>query len=250
VAGGGTAGSGTAGSGTAGSGATGCGTPAATTVGGVLTTYPNITYSIDTGFAVKSANFTVLDDGDTRGPLLTLFAEIQNNLTTPQCDFLPSVTLDGQDLIGLTYGAPYFNHNVTTVTTDCIAPGQVGVLTAVARGITAADLAAASFVSIGLSPGNFGTYLPATDRPLITANPTPGAMGDTLSGTVTPPATIHNYGMHVFPHDSRGVVSGDLRAFPNNLATLNAGVAVSFATEAVSCPFTTYMVADSWIEGP
>jgi len=217
---------------------------------GTLTTFPNISVSITpVGFAVKTLNFVVTEDGDPRGPLLEMFAEIQNNSPQIECRFLPDILLEFEELIGLVETPPYHGELLATTVSDCLSPGEIGVLPAVQRGITLADLQMATTLTIDLSPANLDTFSPATDGPDITANVAQSGGGWTLSGTLTPTTTIWNYGMNVYPRDARGVLVAELLAFPGNLDTLPAGVPVPFETEAAPCSFDDYLLFDSWILG-
>lgn len=63
------------------------------TSGGILTAYPDIKVTVTPAadFAITSFNFTVTDDGDERGPLLSLFAELKNVGTQQRCQDRKSV---------------------------------------------------------------------------------------------------------------------------------------------------------------
>ena len=219
-------------------------------VAGTLTTYPNITHSVTpVGMAIKTLNFTVTEDGDPRGPLLRMFAEIENDSAQMECQFLPDIFLGLEDLVGLVDTPPYHGEITTTTTTDCLAPGETGVLMAVQRGISVDDLQMASTLTIALNPNNLQEYSPANEGPDITAAIAQTADGWTLSGTLTPTTTIWNYGMTVYPRDARGVLVAELLAFPGSLDTLPAGVPVPFETEAAECDFDDYLLFDTWIVG-
>ena len=252
--GGGTIGGFAGSAGSAGNGGSGpaqsCSGPAASMVSGTLTTYPNITPIVSPlGMTLETLNFTVTEDGDSRGPLVQMFAEIQNNSAQRECQFLPDVSLDFRELIGLVETPPYHGEITTTTITDCLAPGETGVLMAVQRGISLDDLEMASTLTIALGPNNLQEYSPATDGPDITTAIMQTADGWTLSGMLTPTTTIWNYGMTVYPRDARGVLVAELLAFPGNLDTLVAGVPVPFETEAADCDFDDYHLFDSWIVG-
>ena len=254
--GGGGAGAGAAGS--SGTGGTGggpgraCeGNPATTTINGTLTAFPNITATVlPAGFRLASLNFTVTEDGDSRGPLLEMFAEVENGTAETACDFLPSVDLSGDEILALVYAKPYFDEVVTSVTTECIAPGEAGVLSGVQRGITAEELGLATSLSIDLDPFGIGTTTPATNGPMVTSSVTTAAGGGwALAGQVTPRETIRNYGMRVYARDDRGLLFAELLAFPGELAALAAGAPVSFESEAADCQFGSHLLFDSWING-
>jgi hypothetical protein len=227
--------------------------PAEVNADGVLTTYPHIAHTIDDGFALLTTNFVVTEDGDSRGPLLELFAEIQNTGSSPECQFLPDIWLDFDELVGLMRAQPHDSEYVTTVTTDCIPSGGVGVIRALARGITEDDLATAVWLTLDPHPSSFGTYTPATNGPTILGaslveGQDPWDMeGWYLSGSLLIGTTIRNYGLRVFPRDDRGVLFADLVAFPNDLGILAGGSTVPFDTSAAPRSFDSDLRFQSWI---
>ncbi len=226
-----------------------CQVKAATTnSSGVLSTYPNVSVSVTpAAFRATTLNFVVTEDGDSRGPLLEMFVEIVNNGTTTECNFVPTISLDGNELVGLVDTPPYFASGLATVTADCLGPGATGAIRALARGITSTEVAAATYLSIALGPSTFGTNLPASNPPKLTAEIANLTQGWGVKGTVTPAASIYNYGITIFPRNAQGVLYAQLLAFPNDLNTLTLGVAVPFETETVPCQFSDYELFDSWI---
>jgi hypothetical protein len=150
----------------------------------------------------------------------------------------------------LVYAKPHFDEVVTSVTSECIAPGEVGVLAGVQRGITAEDLAAATSLGIDLEPFGIGTTTVATNGPMVTASVVMAAAGGwALGGQVTPRETIRNYGIRVYARDDRGLLFAELLAFPGELGTLAAGAPVSFETQPADCQFGSHLLFDSWING-
>jgi hypothetical protein len=229
-----------------------CGPAATVNADGVLTAFPHITYSISpAGWSLESVNFVVTEDGDPRGPLLEMFGELVNDTGTTECSFLPNVLLEFDEVITLVEGPAYFGEVVMSVTTDCLGPGETGVLTGVARGITTADLAAATSLTIMVEPNTFDTYFPAAGGPTVTmaevSSVTAGGFG--LRGKLLIGETIYNYGMRVYPRDARGVLVDELLAFPNELDTLGSGSTVDFETDGVDCNFDDYLLFQSWIVG-
>jgi hypothetical protein len=221
---------------------------ASTNSSGVLSTYPNVSVSVTpAAFRATTLNFVVTEDGDSRGPLLEMFVELENAGTTTECNFLPAISLDGIELVGLVDTPPYFSGGLTTVTADCLGPGATGAIRALARGITSTEVAAATYLSIALGPSSFGTNLPASNPPKLTAEIAKLTQGWGVKGTVTPAANIYNYSITIFPRNSQGVLYAQLLAFPNELNTLALGTAVPFETDTVPCQFGDYALFDSWI---
>jgi len=228
----------------------GCESPAAVVnADGVLSAYPDIYYSVyPFGFELLSANFRVTEDGDPRGPLIELWAEIRNNTSNTECTFLPDVSLAYMPLIGLVE-APAHVSMLSRVTSDCLSPGEVGVLNAVERGIDQADLDAALTLSIDMMPNTFTTYTRAVG-PALVGSVDQTAEGWLVRGQITVPSTLYNYGLRLYPRDNRGLIIDELLAFPGDLDTLVSGTTVSYETSATRCPFDDYVYFQSWIDGP
>jgi hypothetical protein len=217
---------------------------------GVLTPFPNIDVSVTpAAFQLTTLNFVVTEDGDPRGPLLEMLADIKNTGTKTECDFIPSIYLDGEELVGLPKTPPYMSTLLTSLTNDCLGPGETGAISAVARGVTKAELAAAGSLLVDLEPNTYGTYNPAKDPPQVTAEIAKLATGWGVKGTVTPKATIRNLEIRIFARNSQGVLTADLGAYPNTLGTLALGVPVSFESTTTPCEFEGYALYTSWIVG-
>ncbi len=257
---GGSGGSGaTGGSGAAGgSGGTGmaaqaCGPEASMNAAGILTAYPNISVTVTpaTDFEISSFNFTVTDDGDPRGPLLEFFADLKNIGTALHCQFLPMVVLDGEEIITLVYGPPKhlkIGDTVFTTVDTCIGPGESAVMSGVQRGVTEADLEAATSLTIDPAPSDLDNeYLPAMPPMIQDAEVAPSGDGFLLKGTVSYTQAVRNQGIRVYPRDSRQLLVGELLAFPGDLGTHAAGSTAPFETEATPCSFTEYELFQSWI---
>lgn len=223
---------------------------------GVLTSHPDISISLfPTTLTADSASFVVKEDGDSRGPLLSVFVELRNTGTSTACTFIPDVSLDGEELVGLVETPPYHERvfdNLYSTLTDCLAPGQTGVLLAVARGISEAELQTAYSLFIDATPQGDTTgsieYLSAvSEEPLLDAHVVQTADGHALGGTVTPVIPIFNYGLTVYARDSRGLLFAELLAYPGELEPLATGVAVDFESEPTPCAFDDYLAYQSWI---
>jgi hypothetical protein len=194
-------------------------------------------------------NFKVTVDGDPRGPLLEMFGEVVNDTGRTECAFLPDVTLDFEEVITLVEAPAHFGDVVMSVTSDCLGVGDTGVLTGVARGITQADLAAATSLTILVEPNTFDTYQHATGGPTLSM-PEVGEVaggGIGLRGRLLVAQAIYNYGLKVYPRDSRGVLIDELMAFPNELDPLAAGSTIDFETDGTDCTFEDYLYFQSWI---
>lgn len=222
------------------------GPPATTNAQGVLSAYPTINYSITAGYKIVSASFIVTAGSSTS--YVDAYLEIQNTGATTKCNFLPDFYLDGQDLLGVLRASPYF-YSGSTVTTDCLAPGEIGVLLGIGEDVTEADLATAV---VSVDPNEYGSgYTPASGVPAIVApSVVSGAGGFHLRGNLSVGTTIHNYGLHVFPRDSRGLLVNENTAYPNDLGSLYAGTTVPFETITGNpTSYTNYVTSASFISG-
>lgn len=251
-------GAGKAGSSTGGGGgsatAEACGPAASMNADGILTAYPDISVSVTPAadFKVTSFNFMVIDDGDERGPLLKFFAEVKNTSTKMHCQFLPNIALDGTEIVTLAYGPPKHLKIGTTVFTtvdECIDPGESVVLSGVQRGVTEADLKAASVLSIEPGPSNLESseYVLATPPTIQDAEVAMSDDGYLLKGTAAYSTAIYNQGIRVYPRDSRKLIVDELLAFPGNLEEHAAGSTAPFETEATPCAFQEYELFQTWI---
>ena len=218
---------------------------------GVLSPFPHIDYRILTpGFTIVSVNFTLTEDGGS-SPLLEMFAEIRNSGTTVECSFLPDVSLDFHDIVGLVDTPPFYNEYTTSVTHDCLAPGEIGVIRGVARGVYQADIDTARSLTIDIGPNTIGTSTRALDGPLVLrADIIESASGWVVDGDLSIATTIYNYGYVALARDYRGVLVDELLAFPAELGTLSGGSTVAFTTGATACPFDSFVAYQSWILRP
>ncbi len=218
---------------------------------GELTAYPNIRLEVlSPEFSVRSLNYVVKTDSDVRGPLMVAYIEVENTGGGNECDFLPDVRLDGfLELVALIETPPHYTVEwESTVTNDCLLPGETGVIRALERGISVEDLESARSLSLDMGQGNLRTGRRASATSL--ANVEIGVVeagGFGLSGTVTPSQPIRNYAIRVYPRDSRGLIIGQLLAFPNELESLPRFVDAPFETDGVGCSFSDYLIYESWI---
>lgn len=228
---------------------TSCSTDSASSgAGGELTAFPHInTVLTPARYQLLSINFVVTESDDPRGDLFEMYAEIENQGTESECSFLPDSFLDFNEIVSILTAPPHFTDIVTTVTSNCLAPGEVGVIRGVARGITIDDLAVATSLTIDLNPGTFARGVPATGVPSLTTGVQTTAEGWVVAGQVTPSASVSNYALRVFPRDARGLLINELLAFPGELALLPGGLAQDLETEASPCEFTEYLSYQSWI---
>ncbi len=229
-----------------------CG-PEASVVDGVLTAFPHIEVSVtpETDFALKSFNFTVKEDGDSRGPLLSLYAEMENIGTGLKCKFIPEVYLDFTEIITLADGPAYhltIGSTMFSTTDECIRPGESVVLGGVQRGVTEEDLMNAMRLTIDAGSTNYPTdeYNIAVP-PSVEADVVETDNGYAVAGNLTYVDTIYNQAVYVFPKDARGLIVDELVAFPGDLGTHFAGSTAPFETESTSCRFVDYELYQTWI---
>lgn len=218
--------------------------PATVNDDGVLSAFPHLDYVMMTpGYTLVTANFLVDDRG-----FLDFYGEVRNDGIEPGCPSLPEVFLDFREILSSIEADPHYSDIITTVTSDCIPPGGIGVIDGLGEGFSEETLASASTLTIDVDPNDFGVYTPATDGPTLSGVMIMNtAEGWLVSGEVTPRIMIRNLGMRGYARDSRGVIFHELFAFPGELERLPAGVPVPFATEHAPREFDEYQMYVSWI---
>lgn len=224
------------------------GAPASTNAQNVLTNFPGISWSsIPSHIVPVTANFTLTDDGGSR-PLFEIFVELRNASFESQCDFIPDVTLNGKEIVGLVETPPH-QDTMFDFNNDCLSRGDIGVYRGVSRSITESDLGPGSTLFFDADPSSFSRGTPLTSMPtlegLSVTEVEGGGYG--LTGTLRPHRTIYNYGLRVYPRDERGLLVNELVAFPNELETLPAGSSWPFATDGTPCEFGDYQYFQGWI---
>lgn len=222
--------------------------PATTGSSGERTAFPHIdAFVTPARFQLLSVNFVVTESDDPRGDLLEMFLEVQNSGSEVECRFVPDVTLDFQEIVGLLETPPHYTEFVMTVVSDCLSPGDVGVMRGVARGIGTDDLATAASLQVDLTPST-ESGSPATGVPTLSGQRVESsAEGFVIRGQVTPVTTIRNYGYTAYARDSRGLLFAELLAFPGELATLPAGSPIDFETGPTPCEISEYVEYQGWI---
>ncbi len=216
------------------------------TSNGVLTPYPDINYvNLDSDFRLVSANFVIMPSDDPRGNLVEVFVEVDNLRGTESCNFLPDFEFNGVDLLGTVEAPPHFPEFGSTVPTSCIPAGGRGVLRGLARGIDPND---GGSLTVDMNPADFQRYNRAAIEPSRTEDIVEEEGIFRLEGTMTPHIALRNYSLRVYPLDERGVIVDELLAFPGELESLPAGVAVPFSTGGVGCPFETAHAFQGWIQ--
>ncbi len=225
--------------------------PATVVTPSVRTAYPHITVTEVNGFGVRSVNYVITEDGDSRGPLIEVLVEVENTTSSTECDFLPDARLGITDLTGLVETPPYYGEYVDTVTNDCLGPGDVGVFNGLARGVTEASLATESSLFLDLSPSTIGTNYRATDGPTVLSAEIVAVEGGWgVQGQLSVPTTVRNYNLTFYARDERGLLTSELQAYPRELDTLYAGETVAFETLAPApCDFVEHLAFPSWIVG-
>lgn len=228
--------------------------PAVVSPDGVLTPFPSIRVTVTPPeLSLETLNFVVTHDGDSRGPLVTMYAELRNDGIDVECGFVPDVWLDAFEIVTVVEAEPFYDRyssgTLSTTTSDCIPPGGSGVLEGVQRGLDEADLALASHLVIDARPfrSSFTERVAPTDAPTLDVAVVEGAEGWSIEGTMTPRRTIRNYAFRAYARDARGVLFAELLAFPGELATLPPFVAQTIATDVAPRSFTDHRSFQSWI---
>ena len=217
--------------------------PAMTTPTGVRTAYPGITYVVEFGYTLRTINF--VHDG-TR---LHVFAEVANNSGSAECDFFPDMTFNGIDLYpDIVDTPPHYTSTVSTVTNDCLSVGDVGVVHGRSTEVALEDLSSGTLV-LDMSPNTFGTPYRATNGPTILSSmPAMTAEGWVVRGQIRPMVAVRNYSLATYARDSRGLLIGELLAFPMMLGTLPAGSTIDYeGGDPIPCAFTEVLQLQSWI---
>ena len=227
----------------------GGGDPASNNTQGVLTNIPGISWaSLPSHITPVTANFTLTDDGGSR-PLCEIYVELRNGSFESQCDFIPDVTLNGKEIVGLVETPPH-QDTMFDFNNDCLSRGDIGVYRGVSRSITESDFATGSFLSFDADPSDFSRGTPLTTVPslegLAVEVVEDGGYG--LTGTLRPHRSIYNYGLRVYPRDDRGLLVDELLAYPNELETLPAGSSWPFATDGTPCEFSESRRYQGWID--
>jgi hypothetical protein len=206
------------------------------------------------GLRLKSARLTLETIASTFQEWL---AEAVNDSSEVMC--LAKVTAEYKDSSGATLaktlayvdGPPY--QGFGTVSSSCLAPGEHGALWDLQQVPRAFSLSLVRRVEVNVD------LLPTPDRKPHPSAPvvTPGLVSDkfgsgtywTLRGTLRAVATIHNYGVHVYPIGGDGMVLASLTASMPG-ALLSAGSSWSFETSGAKQRFSTQMIFAGFIDGP
>lgn len=219
------------------------------TPSGTRTNMPHLNPIVfDTRYRLRTVNYVIRRDGDSRGPLLSVYVEVENASSQMGCTLIPRVYVGFRDLAGYVEAPPYFSTVVMSGVTDgCLSPGEVGYYYGVARGVDVDDLEAETYFSFDANPG-FQTSGLRARRPEVDARVQSVEGGYAIVGNLRFPDTIRNYGFRAYARDDRGLVVARLLAFPRDLATIYAGSVVPFETSATPCEVTTFAVTESWID--
>ncbi|MCB9600688.1 MAG: hypothetical protein H6721_03825 [Sandaracinus sp.] len=217
-----------------------------TTLGGVVTSYPNIEVRSEPRFRARAAGYSV--KRDSRGPLLLVLLEIENVTSESYCGLIPESYLDDVELVGLVETPAHFQTDFTsTVTSDCLPPGGRGIYDAVARGVDLIDLEEGRLLTFrSRSELNAPSVLAAPPR--LNVATTRLDDGWAVAGTLTPVQTIRNYGLRVYARDARGIPYARLLAYPGELANLYAGTPYDVQSETTICEPASFDAYQSWID--
>lgn len=206
-----------------------------------------------TGLVLVSLNF--LQQPSSGMVYQQWLGEVQNVGTSIACTVALDLVLRdaGGNVVvqpSTTYvdAAPYTQQGYP-LTAACIAPGTVGSFYQNGFASTMADAASVASIGVKLTPSTLTGYVPDPDAPLITAQPVPYLGAYALKGTLTGQgASINNIGLHVYPRDPLGLVTGQITA--NDLGTLDPATTFAFTTDTVTEAFTDYRAFTSYSKGP
>ncbi|MCU0672961.1 MAG: hypothetical protein MUE69_09255 [Myxococcota bacterium] len=221
-----------------------------TTASGTRTNFPQIDITSDPRFRVVTAGFFVDRDGDPRGPLLFALLELENVSTQSFCSLIPDAYLDGVELVGLVETPAHYETAFTSsVTADCMRPGERGFYDAVARGVDVDDLQTARRLDFGFASTPYvADSTLAFPAPTLTVEAESTPEGWRLAGTMVPPRTIRNYAMRAFARNADGIPNARLLAFPGSLGTLAGGVPNDVETLTTPCAIASFDAYQSWID--
>ena len=215
----------------------------------IRTPYPNQSW-IWGPLALRpvNVNYVITDDGDARGPLVEMFAEIRNQ-SAVQCNIAATATIDGTEITGVVWGVAYTVLD-SPATEPCVAMGETGVFYGVGRGLTEADLEASSEVVFESIPDTSGSPVEAR-APGITGLSVRGQADGSaaVAGTIIPVEDVFGYTFRAFPRDDRGVFYDELTTTVEDGATLTTGSSYPFVTESNECAFTAFFPTPSWTVG-
>jgi hypothetical protein len=206
------------------------------------------------GLRFKSARLTLETIASTFQEWL---AEVVNDSAEVLC--LAKVTAEYKDAAGTVLAKPIAFADgpawkgFGTVSSTCLPPGERGGLWDLQQVTRTFSLSAVRRVEYKVE------FLPVQDSVPHPSTPTvtPGLVSDkfgtgtywTLRGTLRAVATIHNYGVDVYPIGSDGMVLANLTA-SNPGALLPAGSSWSFETSGAKQRYGSQLIFTSFIDGP
>jgi hypothetical protein len=211
-------------------------------VDGTLTTTPDIAWRLTpTDFRFLTMN---LDEQDTG---VVLLAEVRNDGSTTRCDFFPQVTAgSGPRFAASLHTAPRFTL-ATGITTDCLGPGETGVLAAFGDA-SLAEVRAARIVDVQLMPSDFGAPTDAMGAFVEGERIVDVPGGARVEGTLVAELAVENLFYRAYARDARGVIVAELTATPGDLDPIARGSRIPFTTRTFGCPITEVWSYLSWIE--
>jgi len=208
---------------------------------------------LGSGLRIKNARLTLETISTTFQEWL---AEVVNEGSSVLC--LAKVTAQYKDAAGtvlakpLAYvdGPPY--KGLSSVSDACLAPGDHGALWDLDQVPSVFSLSLVRRVEYVVDVIPFND-VPHPSAPVVT----PGTVIDrfgtgtgwVLRGTLRAVATINNYGVHVYPFGSDGMILASLTA-SNPGALLAAGSSWSFETSSAKQRFTSQLIFARFIDGP
>jgi|GEM_PF-6517022 len=230
-----------------------CGPPASMNADGTLTPYPNIAVSLIPAedYSLVSFNLISIEDGDERGPLLKIYAELKNESADLKCLFLPTVYLGFSEVVAVVDGEQYYaqlSTSLSSISDACIAPGETGIMFGAERGISQADLDSATSLEITPDPSTIATDYVAAAAPVLSDAQVVLVDGlYALSGTLTYFEDIYNQAVTVYTRDARGLLVDDITAYPGDLGTHLTGTTSEFETDGTTCEFVDYVLTQDWL---
>lgn len=212
--------------------------------GGVITNRPGLTFTKVGG----QLDLLAARLWTTLGGSFKWSGYVKNNTTKVQCIPLGTVTMNGVDVLTVVDGLPY-DEGFSTVSDECLAPGDVGGVNGIELSIPTGSLAGITTIAYNfqtLAALNGTVPHPSTPQ-LVQANIVNGVIGPGISGKIKTTLPITNTGLTFYPHDQCGLPFEKQTAYPGNLANLAANTEYPFETIGGDDAFTGFRTYISFI---
>lgn len=203
--------------------------------GVVLTNAPHIGFTnVGTdGLVIVSANF-IVQEASSGLAFIHMFGDVENQGAELQCQMLTdSFSFDGgpDELVVVTSNPYKSATSSSTLSTECIEPGQRGVWNGIISDVPVDFIENARALSYNIDGARFfDDYLPSALEPAVLyADPRMGDAGWFIAGLIrTGDLAIYNVGIDFFARDRYGLIFDDTTAYPEDLGTLDPNITLYY----------------------